>query len=227
MERFLNLLNSYTGRDSIIRATSYFSLYLSSETSGNTSLKFRKISEELSYCRVILRLFDDLPMLRHSLSYGFGKEEKGFFLRLLGVVQNIFDQIYYPVEHIAWAADKRLIKAESGIFSMAGIVLWAASCYISIARSVMMMSHLQRKTHGLKNVTIHENIVKEQLELLLLAFKNVADLVIAINYFPPGSLLWAGKLNTKQVGVWGIVSSFLRILTIARSMKKKEGSVTK
>ncbi|KFM65738.1 hypothetical protein X975_05578, partial [Stegodyphus mimosarum] len=83
-----------------------------------------------------------------------------------------------------------------------------------------MMSFLQKKTHGLKNVTIHENIVKEQLELLLLAFKDVADVVIAINYLPSGSLLWAGKLNTKQIGLCGVISSFLRFLMLFRNSEK-------
>lgn len=70
--------------------------------------------------------------------------------------------------------------------------------------------------------SIHEAIVKEQLELLLFAFKNVADVVIAVNYFPTGSLLWAGKLDTKQIGLCGIISSFLHIFMLVKNIKKNE-----
>lgn len=74
MEVLHELLNSYSGRDSVIRAVSYLSLYFSGHTRGTNSLKFKKISEELSHCRLILRLFDDLPMLRHTVTYGLGEK---------------------------------------------------------------------------------------------------------------------------------------------------------
>lgn len=74
MDVLNELFNSYSGRDGVIRTVGYLSLYLSGHTGGVKSLKLRKISEELSYCRLILRLFDDLPMLRHTVTYGLGKE---------------------------------------------------------------------------------------------------------------------------------------------------------
>ncbi|XP_054725067.1 peroxisomal membrane protein 11C-like [Uloborus diversus] len=222
MNSLIYLLNSYTGRDSIVRTMSYFSLYLSSQTSGRCSRKLKMISEELSYCRLILRLFDDLPMLRFTLSYGLGREEKSVLLQFLGVLKNLIDQMYYPIEHITWAAEKQLIKLNTATLNVTGSALWALSSYISMIRALILMTILQRKTVGLKNITIHEEIVKEQLELLLSAFKDVADVVIAINYLPHGSLLWAGKLNTKQIGVFGIVSSLIRVLLLVRNSAKTE-----
>ena len=74
MDVFSELLDSYSGRDSVIRAVNYTCLYFSGCTSRSTSLKLKKISEQLSYCRLILRLFDDLPMLRYTVMYGLGKE---------------------------------------------------------------------------------------------------------------------------------------------------------
>lgn len=74
MDVFTELLESYSGRDSVIRAANYLSLYLSARTRGTKSLKLKRISEQLSYCRLILRLFDDLPMLRYTVTYGLGKE---------------------------------------------------------------------------------------------------------------------------------------------------------
>ncbi|KFM65739.1 Peroxisomal membrane protein 11C, partial [Stegodyphus mimosarum] len=74
MNSFSNLLNTYPGRDSVVRTLSYLSLYLSGHTSGITSRKLKTISDELNYCRLILRLFDDIPMLRFTLTYGLGRE---------------------------------------------------------------------------------------------------------------------------------------------------------
>ncbi|GFY58418.1 peroxisomal membrane protein 11C [Trichonephila inaurata madagascariensis] len=216
----IELLDSHRGRDSIIRTASYLSLYLSSYARGNTSRKLKTISEELSYCRLIMRLFDDFPMLHFTLNYGLGSQEKTILMRVLGVVKNLLDQIYYPVEHVAWAAEKRLMKANSYLLYTAGAALWGLSSYISIVRSLIMMSILQRQTKGLKNVVLHEKIVAQQLEYLLMAFKDFADVVLAINYLPPGSLLWAGKLNKKEIGLIGTISSLLRLVMLFRHLKR-------
>ncbi|GIY11105.1 peroxisomal membrane protein 11C [Caerostris extrusa] len=222
MNYILRLLNTYRGRDSIVRTVSYLSLYLSSHTKGSNSRKLQFISEELSYCRLIMRLFDDFPMLQYTISYGLGSQEKSVLLRILGVVKNLLDQIYYPVEHVAWAADRKLIKADSSIFYTIGAALWGASSYMSVIRSLIMMSVLQRKTKGLKNVVLHEKIVAQQLEYLLLACKDAADVVLAIHYLPMESLLWAGKLTRKEVGLFGTVSSVLRVILLLRHLKKDD-----
>ncbi|GFW57870.1 peroxisomal membrane protein 11C [Trichonephila clavipes] len=136
----IELLNSHRGRDSIIRTASYLSLYLSSYARGNTSRKLKTISEELSYCRLIMRLFDDFPMLHFTLNYGLGSQEKTILMRVLGVVKNLLDQVYYPVEHVAWAAEKRLVKANSYILYTAGAALWGLSSYISIVRYLIHLA---------------------------------------------------------------------------------------
>ncbi|GFW57867.1 uncharacterized protein TNCV_1334761 [Trichonephila clavipes] len=71
-----------------------------------------------------------------------------------------------------------------------------------------------------KQDCLHEKIVGQQLEYLLMAFKDFADVVLAINYLPPGSLLWAGKLNKKEIGLIGTISSLLRLVMLFRHLKR-------
>ena len=68
----VKVLESYRGKDRVIRLSTYVLMLLGGR--GNTPLqaKFRKISAELGGCRVVLRLFDDLSMLMLNLSKGFG-----------------------------------------------------------------------------------------------------------------------------------------------------------
>lgn len=65
-------------------------------------------------------------------------QESGFLLRCLGVLKNIVDQVYYPIEHLAWAADMQLFKAKSETFSSISVGLWALSSYINIIRYYLM-----------------------------------------------------------------------------------------
>ena len=70
----VNFMESYRGRDKIMRTAS-FAACLGSGLAKNKELseKFMKVMTEISACRTILRLFDDLSMLALSLKYGLGK----------------------------------------------------------------------------------------------------------------------------------------------------------
>ena len=63
----------------------------------------------MSYCRTILRLFDDLPMLNRTITYGIGSSEKDQIIRISNLLSNAINTCYYPMEHIAWAGDQGVI----------------------------------------------------------------------------------------------------------------------
>ncbi|MGH0168743.1 UNVERIFIED_CONTAM: hypothetical protein FKN15_055237 [Acipenser sinensis] len=64
-------------------------------------------SAQLSQCRTVLRLFDDLSMYAYSRDYGLGAKDEDSALRCMSVLNNLADQLYYPCEHLAWAADAK------------------------------------------------------------------------------------------------------------------------
>ncbi|CAM9219979.1 unnamed protein product [Lampetra planeri] len=135
VEAFVRVLESYRGRDKVIRTVCYGSQLLGGALSRSTetSVPFQRLgkslllfSAELSHCRTVLRLFDDLSMLAYSRSYGFGHREEDGAVRWISVLNNIADQLYYPCEHIAWAADAKLIQVKSD--------LWGTSLLLGMLR---------------------------------------------------------------------------------------------
>lgn len=57
-------------------------------------------------------------------------------VRWISVLSNVADQLYYPCEHVAWAADAELIKIKSDKWWLFSTVLWGASLLLGILRSV-------------------------------------------------------------------------------------------
>jgi peroxin-11C len=75
IEAISKFLSTHNGRDKVIRTLSYTAkLAAALVSSKDTVRKFETISAQLSACRTVLRLFDDIPMLNYTLTYGWGKE---------------------------------------------------------------------------------------------------------------------------------------------------------
>lgn len=55
-------------------------------------------------------------------------------MRWISVLTNVADQLYYPCEHIAWAADAELIKVKSDKWWLISTVLWGTSLLLGILR---------------------------------------------------------------------------------------------
>ena len=69
--RIIDVLDGYEGRDAAITLTLYFCCLLSGVYPRKSSLhrSFRRISKRLEDCRVVLRLYDDLTILRDLFTY--------------------------------------------------------------------------------------------------------------------------------------------------------------
>lgn len=75
IEEMSKFLSTHSGRDKVIRTLVYTTkLAAALVSSEETALKLETISSQLSACRTVLRLFDDIPMLNYTLTYGLGKE---------------------------------------------------------------------------------------------------------------------------------------------------------
>ncbi|XP_022081733.1 peroxisomal membrane protein 11C-like [Acanthaster planci] len=237
----INLLQTYGGRDKVMRIISYGSLLLSGLVkSPSKSKKLLTIFTELSGCRTILRLFDDLPMLGYSLSYGLGAQEKSLWLRVLSLANNLIDQLYFPLEHIAWAADKKLIDVSSSPWWILCIVAWGLSLSISILRSLMTLVSLRRSRKKLEQEIQmedpccssgrQESSVVEGQQIsrlkeaerahLLEVLKYATDLCNAIHWMPVG-FLWGGKLSDATVGFLGTISSVLYLQAVVRQTQAR------
>jgi peroxin-11C len=55
-------------------------------------------------------------------------------IRIATIIGNIASQIYYPLEHIAWLADKQIINIKSDKFWLINLLLWIVSSLTAIIR---------------------------------------------------------------------------------------------
>ncbi|XP_051893794.1 peroxisomal membrane protein 11C [Pristis pectinata] len=223
MEVLASALESYRGRDRLVRVVCYSSRLLGglqlASRNGRPELDRRllRLSQELSNCRATLRLFDDLSMFLYSREYGLGAAEEDTVVRWLSVVANIADQLYYPCEHLAWAADYKILGIYSNKWWTLSNVLWSLSLALGALRSLRVLQLLKRKlkrgqkghlgTEELKE--LHKYQVRKQAEILNL-ISNLSDLTNAVHWMPPG-FLWAGRFPEWLVGLMGTISSLISL----------------
>ena len=91
------------------RLFSYSAMLLGSSKlfSRTNSSSLMVIASQLSYARTILRLFDDIPMLKYNLDCMKPSSSRSdiiiiedFTESLLIRIINLVDQLYYPAEHM-------------------------------------------------------------------------------------------------------------------------------
>ncbi|XP_004865376.1 peroxisomal membrane protein 11C [Heterocephalus glaber] len=221
-------LESYRGRDRLIRMLGYCCqlvggvLLQQGPARSEVGTRLLVVSAQLSHCRTVLRLFDDLAMFLYTKQYGLGTEEEDALVRCLSVLGNMADQLYYPCEHIAWAADAQVLHVDSTRWWTLSTALWGLSLLLGAARSLWMVLKLRQRLQGptaaftsrlprSKRRAMEAQIRSEVLTLL----SNLADLANAVHWLPPG-MLWAGCFPPWLVGLMGTISSLLSLYQVAQ-----------
>ncbi|XP_026720708.1 peroxisomal membrane protein 11C, partial [Athene cunicularia] len=171
------------------------------------------VSAQLSACRTALRLFDDFAMLSYSYAYGLGPKDEDSLVRGLSVLCNLASQLYYPCEHVAWAADAGIVPVGSRKWWTLSTTLWAVSLLLGILRSLRILFQLRRKLRQHKRTSSPQSQkeMKAQVKAEVLSIlTDAADLANAIHWLPPG-FLWAGRFPPWLVGLLGTISSLTGI----------------
>lgn len=214
LNEICDVLDTYKGRDKVLRTLCYSAKLIGGLTSnpkfGKRMLTF---SSQMSGTRAVLRLLDDLPMLKYNIEYGLGHNEPDTMMASLGVITNIIDQIYYPVEKMSWLLEHKLIDGNNGSkWDTASSVFWVASIYLSLMSNVRYVLLLQKhkKCQATTGNTVDalDRLLSKQKFEVLTCIRLTLDLVHAVNTLPKG-YLWGEKLNTWQVGLVATTSSFL------------------
>ncbi|CAG9853782.1 unnamed protein product [Phyllotreta striolata] len=218
------LLETYKGRDKILRTIGYLTKYLGGiQKNEALAKKFFIFSSQMSSARATLRLLDDFPMIKYSLEYGLGKGEPDKFMAQLGVLTNIIDQAFYPIEKMSWLAEHKLITGiDNTKWDTASSVCWVISIYLTLVKTLRYWLVLERcKAGGINSDSIPmAKIVLMQKYELLSIIRLCLDLAHAVNTLPPG-FMWSCKLKVWHVGLIGTLSSLLGIYQIffRRSLK--------
>ncbi|XP_008842779.1 peroxisomal membrane protein 11C [Nannospalax galili] len=229
-------LESYRGRDRLIRTLGYCCQLIGGvlveqfPTRSEVGMRLLAVSAQLSHCRTVLRLFDDLAMFSYTKQYGLGAEEEDVLIRWLSVLGNMADQLYYPCEHVAWAADAKVLHVDSARWWTVSTALWGLSLLLGIVKSLWMMLKLREKL-GSPTATFTSRLTRSKrraLELqlrseVLTLLSNLADLANAVHWLPRG-VLWAGRFPSWLVGLMGTISSLLSIYQAARTGSQAEAN---
>lgn len=85
LTEILDFLDTYKGRDKILRTLCYTTKCASGLLEDDKiSKRLDNFSSQLSACRAALRLLDDLPMLAYVVEYGLGEKVNTFYKILFG-----------------------------------------------------------------------------------------------------------------------------------------------
>lgn len=226
-------LESYRGRDRLIRTLGYCCqmvgglLVEQGPARADVGARLLTLSTQLSHCRTVLRLFDDLAMFLYTKQYGLGAQEEDLFVRCVSVLGNAADQLYYPCEHLAWASDAGILRLDSARWWTLSTAFWGLSLLLGITRSLWMMLKLRRKlrcspeTLSSRLARSPRRTLEAQLWVELLSLlSNLADLAMAVHWLPRG-VLWAGRLPPWLLGLLGTVSSLLSLLGVYQASRTK------
>ena len=132
---------------------------------------------------------------------------------LAALVSALCNQLYYPVEHVAWAADNHLLPVNSGPLWTTTVILWALPLLITLIRTLKGLAEVRLQLqHFRANPTSDpvrtREVMSRQFTLTLDIVQTLCDLCLAVFWMPPG-FLWAGKLSALCWGLMGTMSSFI------------------
>ncbi|XP_072929367.1 peroxisomal membrane protein 11C-like [Epargyreus clarus] len=214
IEDVCELLDSYNGRDKVVRLACYtFKLY----GCIKDDKPWQAAGSRLSNARLMLRLFDDIPMIRHTYTYGLGKHESSNIAAALGVLANMVDQMFLPVEKACWLQDVGILKLSPETAERLDIVstaLWAASLYISLLQTFRTTRHLWWSRECLQKSEAGSE-AKRNLDVRL-AFQAVTvgklllDITHAVSCLPAG-WLWGDRIGSTKVAAIATTSSVIGI----------------
>ncbi|KAG5887173.1 hypothetical protein JTB14_028976 [Gonioctena quinquepunctata] len=211
------LLETYKGRDKILRTLSYVTKLIGGlHNDDNLSKKLFLFGSKMSQARATLRLFDDIPMLKYNLDYGLGREEPDRFMAQLGVLTNVIDQVYYPIEKMSWLAEHKLVSGiDNNKWDTISAFSWVLSIYLTLLKTLRYIAILEKhKKCVMADNSIPVNkILQMQKNEMLTTVRLAVDLIHAVNTLPKG-FLWSCKLEIWQVGLVGTISSLLGIYQI-------------
>uniref|UniRef100_A0A8C0VT90 Peroxisomal biosis factor 11 gamma n=1 Tax=Cyanistes caeruleus TaxID=156563 RepID=A0A8C0VT90_CYACU len=147
-----------------------------------------------------------------------GSADEDALLRGLSVLCNVANQLYYPCEHLAWAADIGIVRAGSQKWWTRSTALWGCALLLGILRSLRILFQLRRKLSQQKCTSSPQSQQKLRAQVkaeVLSILMNTADLSNAIHWLPPG-FLWAGRFPPWLVGLLGTISSLIGIYQASR-----------
>ncbi|CAF1169393.1 unnamed protein product [Rotaria sordida] len=215
----VDVLDCYEGRDAAITFTLYFCCLLSGFYPRKSKLhrSLQRIFKRLEDCRVVLRLYDDLTILRDLFTYELRPGERNWIVRLLKCLHYLSWLCYYPSEHIGWLGEMKMLDVDAKLWDFYTNFFWSSAlltstlwnAYIILQYMVQQSYSVERKEEEKKSFipwTAARNA-------MLATVRDGTEFMVAVNYLPR-SYLWGSRLTYIQVGMFGTCSAFLRLFAL-------------
>ena len=114
------------------------------------------------------------------------------------MLEVVCGQLYYPVEHLAWAADNQVLPLTSSHLWTVAILLWIIPLLTSLLRLLLKL-----KSNSVTTPTQRRRHVLEVVRCLF-------DICLAVHWLPQG-WLWGGRLHPSVWGLLGTVTSLVNL----------------
>ena len=168
-------------------------------------------------------------------------------MQLAEVVGALSSQLYYPLEHIAWAADNQLLPCiQSHWFWTMDTILWGISLLVTGFQAVATIQSISVKLRKLrtcssgetsttssaaaavkKRVTFEDQqsgssktrirVLRYQRFMAMLTVLQTLSDLMNAVHWLPEGFLWSGKLTCFWVGLFGTVSSVIGLYKVLPS----------
>ncbi|CAF0852323.1 unnamed protein product [Didymodactylos carnosus] len=214
MESLINQMDKYSSRNLMLSFSQYTTCLTAGCLPKDSQLRERLINlyMRLGLCRTINRSLDFLTCLHRCKLYGLGDQEKNSTTRLLTLLTNISQLIYYPSESIAWLCEAQVFKRSSQLFRAISLSCWLISIIISIIintikfRKLHRQLNAERKTKQQSSGIMNSACLTELYKTMLGLVNSLCFLLNCIHWFPY-KILWSGKLPLFVVGFNGTLAT--------------------
>jgi peroxin-11C len=225
------LLDSYIGRDKILRLWQYAAIFcdglvvwsssnhanrskllvlISKDVDTNSSSDARGgggVSASISSARLVFRLFNIVSALKNAstlYSQILMNLKNDPLTALVDLIDMCVSLSFSPLEQMSWSGQVNLTRIDHSAISLWCTKLWIVSIIVNIIRELKSISKENKS-----NANYHSKMFLHILTLI----QNSADFVNAIQFLPRG-FLWSDRLNSIVVGLMGIISSAIGLYKI-------------
>ncbi|CAF1344921.1 unnamed protein product [Adineta ricciae] len=215
----VDVLDCYEGRDAAITFTLYLCCLLSGFYPRKSKFhrSLQRIFKRLEDCRVVLRLYDDLTILRDFFTYELRPGERNWFVRTLKCLHYIAWFCYYPSEHISWLGEMKMVDIDSKLWEFYTNFFWSMALLTSaLWNAYVVLQYISQKNYSKEK---EEEEKKSFIpwtaarNAMLATVRDGTEFMVAVSYLPRG-FLWSSTLTYIQVGMLGTCSAFLRLYAL-------------
>jgi len=197
------------GADKILMLVQYVAKLLVHFTNSTEHRKYlENLARPVGDSRMLFRYYGLIPLIN-----GFLQLEKGgaktIFLLWLQRLENIFNLIYFPLEHSFWLGSHEVVPMSKEKIKLLG--LWSCRCWVATVilsflhlwEDFKLISQRESKLKSKSQENEQHNIAKEKHRILLDAFISLCYLPMSIHYSSENS-----PFTDNLINLFGVLASF-------------------